>query len=87
MLEELESYYGDQATRIEIQVDEDGTISVEIVYEGDNLDIDLKTIEGYNITQNIGGSARTSWCERYGEIDEIWVNIMYVPKESTKQNK
>lgn len=80
MRTDIEKHYNKQGHKAQVKENHDGTITVEIDCESDEVSVELLQIEGYGISQDISGSAQTSWCERYGEITDIYIKLTYTPK-------
>lgn len=75
-IEQLVKHYPAFA-RIEL---DDNSISVTIPEEGESIDqFNILFIEGYKVTCQSWATASTSFCERYGVVDEINILLIYTP--------
>ena len=81
IVEQIKNHYASDASDSEIDVEvENNTISVTITYQGDSIEsFTILPVKGYKVTCSAWSTAITSWCERYGVVDELNIYITYIP--------
>ena len=79
-IEQIINHYKSISESATVELGNKSEILVTVEYEGDNIEeFNILFIQGYRVTCGSWATASTSFCERYGVVDEIYIYLTYYP--------
>jgi len=79
-IEQIRNHYKSISESTTIETTDKNEIVVTVEYQGSEIEkFNILFVQGHQVACSSWAAAVTSWCERYGIVDEICIYLTYTP--------